>query len=478
MSDEIINTAQLQLDKSIAEIRNLQKVQDNTYDPFKKFNLFDILDIKSKEVIMCRFLYELLSPNGSHGMGDTFWRKFIEVIGNNRLIDSNNDVIKVTAENVITDNRRIDILIRTKRQIIPIEVKIYAEEQKNQVKDYLDYCENYTTHNKLDSCILLYLTLDGHYPSKYSTAAEIEQDQDDRIICISFKEHILNFLQQCLSCNCSESVKANIKQYQFAIEEITGRPTMNIQTIEEIAKQINTKEDFLAIQYLNVAQEHRKLHLMKDVFDETASKLFSNNSELKDGIDLIRGYTEEGAKLFQHDTKLTDFYKQKSGIYPCLFWKYGKFKDPNNMNIEYDVAIVLEFDWRPYVGIVLTHQNAKKQFYNLFSESSAKIVKGSYIPENNDAIKNMKNELEKIDVKLSESSTWWIDWARVSAYELFADEKNAPDFKTAFSDDYFQLYDKTTRDKLTDNIVIRFKQYATGLDNLSELNIIQKTNNK
>ena len=41
-------------------------------DQYRSFNIFNILDIKSKEVIMCRFLKELLSSNGAHGMGNKF----------------------------------------------------------------------------------------------------------------------------------------------------------------------------------------------------------------------------------------------------------------------------------------------------------------------------------------------------------------------------------------------------------------------
>ena len=44
------------------------------------FNVFEITGIERKEVMMCRFLHELLSPKGSHGMGRLFLREFFEEV--------------------------------------------------------------------------------------------------------------------------------------------------------------------------------------------------------------------------------------------------------------------------------------------------------------------------------------------------------------------------------------------------------------
>lgn len=483
MSDSIFGDTLKLLDLAKNEMNKIDNI--NSSDPYRIFNIFNVLDIKSKEVIMCRFLSELLTPNGSHGMGKKFFEKFIEAINedeNINLIDDDLDCIRVTTEKVIKDNRRIDILIKTSKQIIPIEVKIYAGEQQYQVKDYLEYCKNYIKLNKLDSnrCVLLYLTLDGHPPSCYSTGSSDEQKSDARIICISFKKHILNFLQKCLEeCERSESektakaVSSNIKQYQFAIEELTGVTSLNKSAIEAVATQIIGKKEFVAIQYLEAAQEHRKLKLMSDIFNSVEDKLIKEYQELKNSVNLIKGYSDEGSKQFQHDTKLKNFYKSKSGIFPCLCWNYGKITDPYNNNVELDVVIALEFDWRPYVGVLLTYRNSKNQFYNLFYTNDAEYVEGSFKPKDKSIIEKIKKEFEN-KMQLSESGTWWIDWCRVSAIEMFAEEKDSPDFKTAFSEDYFQLYDEETMNSFTKNIVERFKLYKEVLDSLVATKVIRK----
>lgn len=142
-----------------------------------------------------------------------------------------------------------------------------------------------------------------------------------------------------------------------------------------------------------------------------------------------------------------------------------------------DVVIAFEIDWRPYVGILLTYKNSKGKFYNLFYEDEVVKENGSFKPKDDSIIQKLKMELEN-KMEFSETSTWWIDWCRVSAVEAFAEENDAPDFKTAFSEDYFQLYDENIRKNLVKNIVSRFKLYKEALDSLYDSKVIKKIVNE
>jgi hypothetical protein len=42
------------------------------------FNIFKITDVASKEVIICRVLYDLLSPKGSHNQGIVYLSLFVK----------------------------------------------------------------------------------------------------------------------------------------------------------------------------------------------------------------------------------------------------------------------------------------------------------------------------------------------------------------------------------------------------------------
>ena len=101
----------------------------------KKFNIFSIQRTASDELRVCRLLRELLDPNGSHGQGDVFLRKFFTVVLNSDfhgLIDQDYKTAKVVCEETIDNLRRIDIVIHIGRHLIPVEVKLYADDQNKQ----------------------------------------------------------------------------------------------------------------------------------------------------------------------------------------------------------------------------------------------------------------------------------------------------------------------------------------------------------
>lgn len=57
----------------------------------------------------------------------------------------------VTAEYAIDDERRIDIVIEIGSYFLPIEVKIYAADQKSQCFDYYQYAKEEMRRRK---CII------------------------------------------------------------------------------------------------------------------------------------------------------------------------------------------------------------------------------------------------------------------------------------------------------------------------------------
>ena len=96
--------------------------------PFHKklsaYNIFDVLEIQSREVIMCRFLTNLLNPEGMHGCGIRFLKSFIrDVLKMDPVSDTLLLHTEVVKEYPIDKERRIDIFIRNAEYQIPIEVK-------------------------------------------------------------------------------------------------------------------------------------------------------------------------------------------------------------------------------------------------------------------------------------------------------------------------------------------------------------------
>ena len=91
------------------------------------YNLFSVLGIETKEVLICRVLADLLNPRGQHGMGSVYLELFLKEVLHWQAVNS--DVVKhavVTAEYLIDEDRRIDLVIETAGQFLPVEVKILA----------------------------------------------------------------------------------------------------------------------------------------------------------------------------------------------------------------------------------------------------------------------------------------------------------------------------------------------------------------
>jgi len=208
----------------------------------KLFNIFNELSVNTKEVKHSLMLKSLINPKGNHGMGDAFYKLFIEslCLTDKEIWLNNIDNINVYDEYFIGNEGdikadlkdkywgRIDLLIENKKakKAIIIENKIYANDQPLQLIRYNNYAKkaynNYT---------LVYLTLDGKEPSFQSylgneqgtieDGAEYQIKLND-IKQVSYSEHILNWLTSCSKVDeINNPVKSIIEQYINNIKELT-----------------------------------------------------------------------------------------------------------------------------------------------------------------------------------------------------------------------------------------------------------------
>ena len=174
------------------------------------FNIFSILDIETKEVqTHNHLLYELLNPEGSHGMGDKFLREFFRIV-----LDANypDTPVQVFREYPCSAGQ-IDLILLGEKFCYPIEIKIHAPDQPLQVKRYADYAAVRAADSRV-----FYLTLDGHKPTEYSTGGGIA------FTCISFAYEIRKWLIQCGKIAWSvPAVSGIIQQYIQLIDKLTNR---------------------------------------------------------------------------------------------------------------------------------------------------------------------------------------------------------------------------------------------------------------
>lgn len=147
------------------------------------FNIFRIMDISTNEVKICQLIYELLNPYGSHYQGNIYLKLFVEHVL--KIDNFNYTGARVFREYLTSQNRRIDLVIENSTITIPIEVKIYADDQVNQLNDYFKMARGAN---------VFYLTLFERDPDKKS----IGNMNTNVITNITFKKDIVNWIDRCL----------------------------------------------------------------------------------------------------------------------------------------------------------------------------------------------------------------------------------------------------------------------------------------
>ncbi len=250
----------MNVDKLLAEVKLITEAYDNeNRDKGLEFNVFEILSVSSDEVRICRVLYELLNPRGSHGKGNLYLRYFVESVLNIANFEYKNVVVH--REYLLSTNRRIDIVIENGTHFIPIEVKIYAEDQERQCYDY---------YRASKSSNVYYLTLFGATPSEYSAKGLTKSGTGYKEVSeISFEKDVLEWLNKCL---CSDETKRCVN-VTVVIEQL-------IEVIKKLTNQTK-KEKYMDIQKLlnssgeNIQSAFAIEKSLKDCKIEMLNKVFS-----------------------------------------------------------------------------------------------------------------------------------------------------------------------------------------------------------
>ncbi len=216
----------------------------------KQLNVFEILNIQGKEVFISSALAWILNPKSPHGYGGDFLVKIIQETFKKepellvKLLAFDPENTSVFTEYVLPSGRRIDILIRDKKNgvVLGIENKIYSSENNDQT---IAYEEDFQLlfHNETYGLVYLALNMEEKPQGKQFIQMTHQQFNDAILDIIktrrSVNEEAVYFIQQYvrsvnISMNTSkeqELCKALYKQYPEAV-------TLLAKTISEMWEEM------------------------------------------------------------------------------------------------------------------------------------------------------------------------------------------------------------------------------------------------
>ena len=277
----------------------------------ENFNVFKLCGVDHYENAHSDIIAEFLNPKGSHGCGSDFFQAFCKITGLDFRNYENTEVIREHW----TDEGRPDILIRAGKNKVVIENKIYASEQRDQLRRYRDLLDKDSIEK--NEYPLLFLTLDGR-PSSDKTI-------QGQYTCISYKKHIIPWLTECVRLAAEKPfVRESLLQYKKLVEELVEGETMKID--EKLSKAI--QGDFKsAIQVRDYVDAVKAEWL----YDFVLSKFAEENGILKDtGIKFeILGNEGKTGMIAKHDVFFS-FTRENQGVKTTVMYAFNNygFKNP------------------------------------------------------------------------------------------------------------------------------------------------------
>ncbi len=176
-------------------------------------------------------LASLLDPMGSHEQGGLFLTAFLECLAtkwpakdrNHAKIPVADRHWRIHVEYVISKQRRIDILLHhpPTNYWLPIENKIYADDQENQLLDYWTWARNQGT-GPADAFPIVYLTVEGLRPSNWSTGDDAQEKEKllGDLVLMSYHTDVAGILRAVSRKIGSGRVRHTLDQYIQTVEAL------------------------------------------------------------------------------------------------------------------------------------------------------------------------------------------------------------------------------------------------------------------
>ena len=363
-----------------------EKSKDYLYEDSLRFNLLSIIEKDRDEAhVHSKVIYNLLSQDWGKKDKETFLTLFLKEIGieDDNIYDKNWEVTREKAFDLDTIKGRLDFEIKSKDCIYIIEMKIDAGDQPEQLIRYQEFAKE--QHKKYK---IFYLTLDGHNASKKSIGEEenLEENQKVEYTNISFKEEILNWLENCLKLvEGKENKLACINQYIASINKILGEKEIRIK--DNILKSVKDIKNAITI--------YEKLNDKLQVTLENFMSLLKEKLRTRIGNEII--YYKKYVKNYYNYT-----LDKNPQDYPGIYIVLHENKSKNSNYYRFVLKLELSPELTACFGFIKNDDDIKETVPFVYFSQVKKNSSGLY----NKCIKGIKN-LELEDKLIENNKAYW-----------------------------------------------------------------------
>ncbi|TDJ80444.1 PD-(D/E)XK nuclease family protein [Campylobacter volucris] len=343
-------------------IENLLSVNDKFREDSKKgmsdINIFEALGVEYKENYHSKFIAYLINPKADHYQ-EIFANEFLKKIEEN--VKASNfqnltaqDVESVETEFCVKDNRRIDILISLKdKRYIIIENKLYAKDQKNQLKDYINYISKKieTMDNNHENILTIYLHMDENAePSQMSLGVKHGFKINNNFIYNSnnkkmshyFKmdyRWIKEWIDTCIK-TCDDEIKNNTIEFKNDMQNVI----FTLNQYKTLLTWYVATDDYEAKDYvLKFLKENLKNAMTLYRYTKNKSEFKDvDNDKYKKAKDIVRDKWEEICEelISEFFNQLEEEFQKEKTI--CNIKWLGSRLDENKINWDW-------FDFYPEI---------------------------------------------------------------------------------------------------------------------------------
>ncbi len=422
MKDELLNV----VSKRISEF------DQKNNEANAEYNIFKVLEVSEKEVILCRMLADLLNPFGYHKCGSIFLKMFIEdVLQIYDFTEQELVVAEVYKEYLIPKtDKRIDIVICIGKRFIPIEVKINAFDQEAQCYDYYYYALD--KMNSSDAKVY-YLTKYGTMPSIGSMISKGDMMPRNGVKPIAFSTDICRWIKKCIFI-ANGAIKELLQQYLQTIEEFTG--VANERKIKIVRETLLEKKEFFSAGIIiEKSIISAKEKLLTSVFEEFEEQIEDEKSSLPCKLIPLGDYS-----WYYYKQQVPLYYKQKGVSWPGVTYLIEgvDFEDGKQLWLR------IEVEENIYAGLCLF-------------DPMADDGNGAQVDEMSDETKEMIKK--HLNVNYIDNEYWWVKWFYLptGTHEIGTGKSAVPNFKY-MNEMATELVDACTRKAFVEHAIKMIKE--------------------